>query len=129
MRYVVLDTARNFSERWEVSKYRAKSTWMVRCLWLGFRRHRKLVATKARANSGTRRPDEASQSPASKNAYTRLAAAVLAKATREARAGNLDATFWLLSEQAEFLADSVGLSWPHVQKWVREKLQLNTRQE
>ena len=78
--------------------------------------------TNARKNSATRRPDEASQSPASKNAYTRLAAAVLAKAAREARAGNLDATFWLLSEQAEFLADGVGLSWPHVQKWARAKI-------
>ena len=80
------------------------------------------METKARANSGTRLPDQACQSPASKNAYARLAAAVLAKATRDAKKGDLDALFWLLTEQAEFLADSVGLSWTHVQRWTREKL-------
>ena len=64
---------------------------------------------------------EGRQSPASKNGYTRLAAAILAKATREAKKGDMDALFWLLSEQAEFLADAVGLSWPHVQKWTRAK--------
>ena len=77
------------------------------------------METKARAYSATRRPDEALQSPATQDPYARLAAAILAKATRDAKKGDLDALFWLLSEQAEFLAGSVGLSWPHVCKWTR----------
>ena len=121
LRYVVLDTDGDFSKRWEMSKYRIIAKWLV-CLRRRYRRNRKTVETKARAYSATSRPDQARQSPATQDAYARLAAAVLAKATREAKKGDLDALFWLLSEQAEFLADSVGLSWPHVQKWVREKL-------
>ena len=80
------------------------------------------METKARANSGTRRPDEARQSPARQNGYAKLAAAVLARATRDAESGDLDATFWLLTEQAEILSNGIGLSITHVQKWAREKL-------
>ena len=64
---------------------------------------------------------EGRQSQGSQNSYARLAAAILAKATRDAKKGDIDALFWLLSEQAEFLADAVGLSWPHVCKWTRAK--------
>ena len=56
-------------------------------------------------------------SPASLDPYKRLAAGILAQAAKEAKAGELAAAYWLLSEQAEFLAGAVGLSWPHVQRW------------
>ena len=79
------------------------------------------METKARAYSGTRRPDEARQSPATQDGYVRLAAAILGAAAKQARAGDMDALFWLLSDQAEFLADGVGLSWTHVKKWTRAK--------
>ena len=68
--------------------------------------------------------DEGRASPASQNGYARLAAAILARAAKEAKAGDLDALFWLLSEQAEILSNGIGLSWPHVQKWARARLQL-----
>ena len=65
---------------------------------------------------------EGRQSPGNQNSYARLAAAILAKAAREAKKGDMDAIFWLLSDQAEFLADAVGLSWTHVKKWARAKM-------
>jgi hypothetical protein len=68
--------------------------------------------------------DEGQTSPASQSGYVRLAAAILGQAAKEARAGDLDAGAWLLSEQAELLADGIGLSWPHVQRWARARLQL-----
>lgn len=83
------------------------------------------METNARANSGTSRPDERGTiSPGSGDPFKRLAAAILAKAAKEAKAGDLDALFWLLSEQAEILSNGIGLSWPHVQKWARARLQL-----
>jgi hypothetical protein len=60
------------------------------------------------------RPSQATRDP-----YKRLAAGILANGATAARAGDIDAANWLLSEQAEFLADAVGLSFPHVQRWVR----------
>ena len=66
--------------------------------------------------------DEGHASPENQNGYARLAAAILAKAAKEAKAGDLDAISWLLTEQAEILADGIGLSWPHVKKWARAKL-------
>ena len=80
------------------------------------------MATNARAFSGTRRPDEALQSPARRNGYAKLAAVILAKAAKDAKRGDVDATFWLLSEQAEILADGIGLSITHVKKWARAKI-------
>jgi hypothetical protein len=62
------------------------------------------------------------QSPVSQNGYARLAAAILAKAAKEARAGDTDAAGWLLSDQAELLADGIGLSWTHVQAWARARV-------
>jgi len=64
-------------------------------------------------------------SPGSQNGYIRLAAAILAAAAKAAKEGDLDAVQWLLSGDAEILADGIGLSWPHVQKWARARLQLN----
>ena len=64
------------------------------------------------------------QSPGSQSGYARLAAAILAKATKEAQKNDLDALFWLLSEQAEYLAFEIGLSYTHVKKWARERLQV-----
>jgi len=61
---------------------------------------------------------EERQSPASQSGYVRLAAAILAKAAREAKAGDLDALQWLQGEQAEILADGIGLSVTHVKRWV-----------
>jgi hypothetical protein len=60
---------------------------------------------------------EGQASPASQSGYVRLAAAILGQAAKEAKAGDLDAAQWLLSGDAEILADGIGLSWPHVQKW------------
>ncbi len=79
------------------------------------------MATNARAFSGTRRPDEALQSPARRNGYAKLAAAILARAAKDAKRGDIDATFWLLTEQAEILSNGIGLSITHVQKWARAK--------
>ena len=58
-------------------------------------------------------------SPGHLNGYTRLAAGILAQAAKDAQAGHGDAATWLLSEQAEFLAGAVGLSYTHVQRWAR----------
>ena len=66
--------------------------------------------------------DEGHASPASQNGYIRLAAAILANAANAAKAGDLDAAQWLLSGDAEILADGIGLSWPHVQRWARLQL-------
>ena len=66
--------------------------------------------------------DEGRASRACQDGYARLAAAILAKAARQARKGDIDALFWLLSDQAEILADGVGLSWAHVKKWARAKI-------
>ena len=65
---------------------------------------------------------EGRASRASQDGYARLAAAILAKATREAKKGDLDALFWLLGNQAEILSNGIGLSWTHVQKWARAKI-------
>ncbi|MBT4946228.1 MAG: hypothetical protein HON27_08670 [Candidatus Marinimicrobia bacterium] len=61
------------------------------------------------------------RSPATKDPYKRLAAAILAQAAKEARAGDQDAASWLLSEQAEILAGGVGLSFVHVRRWARDR--------
>ena len=66
--------------------------------------------------------DEGRASRASQDGYARLAAAILLKATKQARKGDLDALFWLLGEQAEILADGVGLSCTHMKKWARAKI-------
>ncbi len=60
-------------------------------------------------------------SPATKNGYVRLAAGILAHAAKEARAGDLEALHWLLTEQAELLAGGVGLSYAHVRRWAGER--------
>ena len=67
---------------------------------------------------------EENQSPGLQDPYRRIAAAILAKATKEAQKNDLDALFWLLSEQAEYLAFEIGLSYTHVKKWARERLQV-----
>ena len=67
---------------------------------------------------------EENQSPGRQDPYRRLAAAILAKATKEAQENDLDALFWLLSEQAELLAFEIGLSYRHVKRWARARLQL-----
>ena len=62
---------------------------------------------------------EGQASPATQDPYSRLAAGILAHAAKEARAGDPDAITWLLSEQAEFLAGAVGLSFVHVERWAK----------
>jgi hypothetical protein len=80
------------------------------------------METNARTYSASRRPDDRGKiSAANRDPYSRLAAAILGQAAKEARAGDQDAAIWLLSEQAEFLAGAVGLSWTHVQKWARPR--------
>ncbi len=63
---------------------------------------------------------EGRQSPASQNGYARLAAAILARAAKQAKKGDMDALFWLLTEQAEFIAEEIGLSYTHVLRKTRE---------
>jgi len=58
-------------------------------------------------------------SPGTRDPWRNLAAAVLAQAARDAKAGDMGAALWLLSPAAEFLADEVGLSWPHVVQFVQ----------
>ena len=67
---------------------------------------------------------EGQASPATQDPYSRLAAGILAHAAKEARAGDPDAVIWLQGDQAELLADGIGLSWPHVKRWARARLQL-----
>lgn len=82
------------------------------------------METKGRQFAATKRPSNtAKQSPANSDPYRRLAAGILAQAAKEARAGDPDAVIWLLSEQAEFLADGIGLSFVHVKRWARARLQ------
>ena len=64
--------------------------------------------------------NEGHASPASQSGYARLAAAIMAKAAKEARAGDQDALFWLLTPQAEFIAEEIGLSYTHVLRKTRE---------
>ena len=64
------------------------------------------------------------QSPGSLDPWKRLAAAILTTAAKEARAGDPDAAIWLLSEQAELLAVGIGLSFVHVKRWARARLQV-----
>ena len=61
-------------------------------------------------------------SPGIRDPYKRLAAGILANGAKAAKAGDLDAAQWLLSEKAEFLAGEVGLSWSHVQRWARARV-------
>ena len=70
------------------------------------------------ATSKTGQPET---SPGRADPYRRLAAAVLVQGAKEARDGDIDAAQWLLSEQAEFYAGAVGLSFPHVQKWAQRQ--------
>lgn len=72
---------------------------------------KQIRATKPTDNTG-------GLSPGIRDPYTRLAAGILANGASAAKAGDQGAAQWLLSEQAEFLADSIGLSHPHVRKWV-----------
>lgn len=65
--------------------------------------------------------DGGRKSPGHLNGYTRLAAGILAQAARDAKRGDIDAAIWLQSEQAEFLAGAVGLSFAHVQRWARDR--------
>ncbi len=82
------------------------------------------METKARQFTATKRPSNTSQqSPCNLSPYKRLAAAILGQAAKAAKAGDQDAAIWLLSEQAELLADGIGLSFSHVKAWVGERLQ------
>jgi hypothetical protein len=62
-------------------------------------------------------------SPGLKDPYKRLAAGILANGATAAEKGDQDAAQWLLTEQAQFLAEAVGLSWTHVQRWARDHTQ------
>ena len=70
----------------------------------------------------TSRPAADTRSAGKRDPYIALAAAILAQAAKDAKAGDIDAAAWLLTEQAEFLAGAVGLSWTHVQRWAQSKL-------
>ena len=59
----------------------------------------------------------AAPSPAASDPWKRLAAAILARAAKDARAGNREAAIWLLSEPAELLTAGIGLSVSHVKRW------------
>ena len=61
-------------------------------------------------------------SAGSRDPWRHLAAAILAQAAKDAKAGDIDALIWLSSPAAEFLADEVGLSYTHVQKWIYSAL-------
>jgi len=63
-------------------------------------------------------------SPATRDPYRRLAAGILANGATAAKAGDTGAAQWLLSEQAQFLSDAVGLSYTHVQRWARDHAQI-----
>jgi hypothetical protein len=82
------------------------------------------METKSRAYSATRQPGQAGSSPGVKSPYSRLAAGILAQAAKDAKAGDTGAALWLLSEQAEFLAGAVGLSWVHVKRWAADLLRV-----
>jgi len=82
------------------------------------------METKSRAYSATRQPGQEKISGGSRDPYRRLAAGVLAQAAKDAKAGDTDAALWLLSEQAEFLAGAVGLSWVHVKRWAADLLRV-----
>ena len=60
-------------------------------------------------------------SPGIRDPYRRLAAGILAQAAKEAKAGDIDAAQWLQTGQAEFFCEGVGLSFPHVKKWVENQ--------
>jgi len=59
---------------------------------------------------------------ATRNGYARLAAAVLLQAAKQARDGNQRAAHWLMSEQAAFLAECIGISSAHVRRWTLPKI-------
>ena len=66
----------------------------------------------------TKYRDEVKASPASQSGYAKLAAGILAHAAKEAKKGDQAAAQWLQTEQAEFLAGAIGLSFVHVKRWV-----------
>jgi hypothetical protein len=72
----------------------------------------------------TNRPAAERLSAGRSDPYRRLAAGILVQAAKDAKAGDTGAALWLLSEQAEFLAGAVGLSWVHVKRWAADLLRV-----
>lgn len=69
-----------------------------------------------KSNDFSLRPDP-KPSPAATSPYVRLAAAVLVKAAEEARAGDMGAVDWLLSDGGYLFAYCVGIDYRAIVTW------------